>query len=267
MPRGATFRGQPLLANHQKSWLWGTIPVWETLHASRWPVYELVLSTNASQPIHEKCREMARKNGIPVRQESSARLKQLCGAKDHQGILALMGPFPYVPLKQILNSTNSAATGSGATGDVIVVLDRLQDPFNVGAIVRSAAALGAQGLVLGTDSQVGITSHVARSSVGTVNQIPICRIKSLRSAIEELGRNQYQILAATLDATTPVAEIHPQHSSQRRRYAIIIGNEASGVSPDLIGQCDTEIAIPMKGTAESLNAAVAAGIILYELTR
>ena len=262
MPRGATFRGQPLLANHQKSWLWGTIPVWETLHADRWPVYELILSTNANQPIHEKCRDMAKKNGIPIREEKPARLKQLCGAKDHQGILALMGPFPYVPLKEILNSTNS-----GATGDVIVVLDRLQDPFNVGAIVRSAAALGAQGLVLGTDSQVGITSHVARSSVGTVNQIPICRLKSLRSAVEELGRSQYRILAATLDATTPVAEIHPQHSAQRQRYAIVIGNEATGISPELIEQCDTEIAIPMKGTAESLNAAVAAGIILYELTR
>ncbi len=257
MPRVGTFRGKPLLANHQKSWLWGTIPVWETLHANRWPVYELVLGSHADQPIHQKCVELAKKHEIPVRQETSARMKQLCGASDHQGILALMGPFPFVPLNQILDSTNSS--------DVIVLLDRLQDPFNVGAIIRSAAAFGVQGVILGTKSQVGITSHVARSSAGTVNQIPICRVEDWEDSISNLKQNGYQILAATLAAKLPVAQ--SRSSESRQPVVVIIGNEATGVSPSLIEQCDTEILIPMKGTAESLNAAVAAGIILYELSR
>ena len=259
MPRVGTFRGKPLLANHQKSWLWGTIPVWETLHANRWPVYELVLGSHADQPIHQKCLELAKKHEIPVRQETSARIKQLCGASDHQGILALMGPFPYVRLNQILDSTNS--------GDLLVLLDRLQDPFNVGAIIRSAAAFGVQGVILGTQSQVGITSHVARSSAGTVNQIPICRVEDLESTINSFKQNSFQILAATLDATKPVAEIRSQQSEQHQSIVMVIGNEATGVSSSLIEHCDTEILIPMKGTTESLNAAVAAGIILYELTR
>lgn len=257
MPRAGTFRGQPLLANHQKSWLWGTIPVWETLHANRWPIYELIFSSNATQPIHQKCLELAEKNGIPVREESSARMKQLCGAGDHQGILSLMGPFPFTPLHQLFESANNS--------DVIVLLDRLQDPFNVGAIIRSAAAFGIQGIVLGTQSQVGITSHVARSSVGTVNQLPICRVDHLEKTIETLKQNNYQILTATLEAERSVAEI--RSSNPRHPVVIIIGNEAAGISPELIALCDNKISIPMKGTAESLNAAVAAGIILYELTR
>jgi len=259
MPRFGTFRGKPLLANHQKSWLWGTIPVWETLHANRWPVYELVLGSHADQPIHQKCVELAKKHEIPVRQETSARMKQFCGASDHQGILALMGPFPYVRLNQILDSTNS--------GELIVLLDRLQDPFNVGAIIRSAAAFGVQGVILGTQSQVGITSHVARSSAGTVNQVPICRVEDLESTINSLKQNSFQILAATLAAKKSVAEIRSQKSKQYQSFVMVIGNEATGVSPSLIKHCDTEILIPMKGTTESLNAAVAAGIILYELTR
>ncbi len=257
MPRAGTFRGKPLLANHQKSWLWGTIPVWETLHANRWPVYELILSHNANQPIHHKCRELAKKCEIPVREETATRIKQLCGANDHQGILALMGPFPYVRLNQILNATNNSS--------LIVLLDRLQDPFNMGAIIRSAAAFGVQGVITGTQSQVGITSHVARSSAGTVNQLPICRLDDLHSAIDTLKKNGFQILASTLDAEIPITQVRSAETSHP--LAVIIGNEATGVSPELLEQCDIQVTIPMKGTAESLNAAVATGIVLYELTR
>lgn len=258
MPRSGTYHGQPLLSNHQKSWLWGTIPVWETLRQNRWPVYELVLSTTATRPIHQQCLELAKERGLRIRNETSSRLEQLCGASDHQGILALMGPFPYAPLTQLSESRHNS--------DVIMMLDRLQDPFNVGAIIRSAAAFGIQGVIIGTQSQVGITSHVARSSAGTVNQVPVCRVEHLNETATQLKQLGYQILAATLDAELSVTKARPC-SSKKRPLVVIIGNEATGVSQELLAICDDEISIPMKGTAESLNAAVAAGVILFELTR
>ena len=258
MPRAGTYHGRPLLSNHQKSWLWGTIPVWETLLQNRWPIYELVLSPSADQSIHRKCSELAQEQGIAIRQDSATRMKQLCGAGDHQGIIALMGPFPYTPLEKIFEAVNPS--------DVIVLLDRLQDPFNVGAIIRSAAAFGAQGVVFGKQSQVGINSHVARSSVGTVNQIPISRVDDLNQTVIQMKSQGYQVLSATLDAEQSVTEIRSGGESQQP-VVIIIGNEATGVSSELQAACDTTISIPMKGTAESLNAAVAAGVILFELTK
>ena len=258
MPRAGTYHGKPLLSNHQKSWLWGTIPVWETLHANRWPIYELVLSTSASQPIHQQCLDVAENRGITIRTEASSRLQQLCGSTDHQGLLALMGPFPYTPISQLLESVNPT--------DVIVLLDRLQDPFNAGAIIRSAAVFGVQGIVIGTESQVGMTSHVARSSAGTVNQLPVSRVENLNETVAQLQQHGYQILATTVDAKVSVTDIRAS-SDQQHPVVVIIGNEASGVSPDLLSLCDKEISIPMKGTAESLNAAVAAGVVLFELTK
>jgi len=258
MPRAGMYHGQPLLSNHQKSWLWGTIPVWETLHYKNWPIYELVLSHSASQPIHQQSLELAQNQGIEIRRETPARLKQLCGARDHQGILALMGPFPYASLTQMLESKEGTK--------LLVLLDRLQDPFNVGAIIRSAVAFGIQGIIFGLQSQVGITSHVARSSAGTVNHLPICRVDSLGQTIKQLKEQSYQIFAATADATCSVTELRTP-GQQQRPAVIIIGNEATGVSPELLSLCDTSLSIPMKGTADSLNAAVAAGVILFELTR
>lgn len=249
--------GQKLLSNHQKSWLWGTIAVWETLQTGRWPIHELLLSDQASQQVHEDCRQLAEERDIPCRIESARRLEQLSKAKDHQGILARLGPFPYASLDEILDQLSSAG--------LLLMLDRVQDPFNFGAIVRTAAALGIEGVIIGTREQAAISSHVVRSSAGAVNHIPICEVDNLQATLEVCRQARCQSLAATMNGAHAVQDIRALPEFSHSPLLLIIGNEARGVAPALLEQCATTVHIPMQGAVESLNAAVAAGILMFAL--
>jgi len=248
---------ESLLSNHQKSWLWGTVAVWETLQTGRWPIRELVLSEQANQPVHADCRQLAEERGIPCRDESPQRIEQLCKAKDHQGILALLGPFPYAAKQDLLDGIGGAA--------VLLMLDRLQDPFNFGAIVRTAAALGIEGVIIGSRGQAAISSHVVRSSAGAVNHVPICRVDNLQSMLAECRDRGCQPLAATMDGEIAVDDVRSLPEFRNAPLLLIIGNEAEGVDSALLEQCTATVHIPMRGAVESLNAAVAAGILMFAL--
>ncbi|WP_339746788.1 23S rRNA (guanosine(2251)-2'-O)-methyltransferase RlmB [uncultured Rubinisphaera sp.] len=258
MPRSRSNSAQPLLSNHQKSWLWGSLCVTETLEHGRWPIYELILAENANQPIHQQIEQAAISAKIPIERQSSKRLEQLCKSRDHQGVLALMGPFPYGNFEKLLTQISSKSR--------FVILDCIQDPFNFGAIVRSAAAFGMTGILIGKNSQVGVTSHVARSSVGMVNRIPICQFENLTPAIQELRSKNTAIFSAEQNGSLDIRQIFqvPEHCQQP--LAIIMGNEAEGISSEMKSLCTNSVRIPMAAGVESLNAAVSAGILMYELS-
>lgn len=257
MARHGTHRGKPLLSNHQKSWLWGTVPVFETLHARCWPVYELVMANSGESEWHQRIRALAESQQIPLRRESATRLTELCKASDHQGILALLGPFPYAPLAPLLPGANAAS--------VILLLDRLQDAHNFGAIVRSAAAFGTRAVIIGEAEQVPVNSHVARSSAGAVNHVPICRARNLASTLKDCRAAGFRILAATMQGNLSIRNVRLADRYAKAPLVLLIGNEATGIAPELIALCDDTLSIPMTGPVESLNAAVAAGILLFEL--
>lgn len=241
---------KPLLGNHQRSWVWGRNLVAETLRAGIWVPYELRVTVEAERDL----RDLAVSRGVAAHVEPAGRLAQLCGAADHQGVIAKMPPFPYSDAADLL---------AGATHDAFfVITDHLRDPYNFGAIVRSAEGFGAAGLFIPAERQVGVTSQVARSSAGAVNHVPIARVDDLPRLADELKKRGTRLVAASEHATVPVAE-----ADLSGPLAVVIGSEGAGIDARLLARCDLAVAIPLAGRVGSLNAAVAAGILLYEVAR
>ncbi len=247
-------RKSPLMGNHQRCWLWGRHVVLETLLAGRWPIIELRMSAGLSEEDRQAVTGLAAENEIPVTVEPAPRLAQLCGATDHQGLLAKMPPFPYSSLAEVISV--------GAGSPALVLLDRVQDPHNFGAIIRAADVLGMDGLIVGTDRQSEVTSVVARSSAGAVNHLPIARVTNLVDAVQECRRSGFSVVAADAGATNDLAQ---QDLSVPTLF--VLGNEHAGVSGSLLALSQATVKIPQTGQIESLNVAVAAGICFYELRR
>ena len=240
---------QPLLGSHQRSWIWGRNLLRETLRANRWRPHVLHLSHESDQ---QELATLAESAGIPIEWESTARLTQRCGAADHQGAIAKMPPFPYATPAELLTQANPR----------LIITDHLQDPFNFGAILRVADCFSATGVLIPQTRQVGVTSQVARSSAGAVNHLPIARTDHLPRDLQSLKTQGIRLVAATEHAATPL----PQ-ADLRAPLAIVIGNEGVGISPEILAHCDLAVAIPITSPVGSLNAAVAAGILMYEIAR
>lgn len=243
-----------LLGNHQRSWLWGRNLVQETLAAARWPIVELYLANDLSVEQSEKAHSAAAQTGIVPKVVAPHILRQLSHTSEHQGYLAKMGPFPYRDPQEFL--------AAAPTRVLYLVLDAIQDPYNFGAILRSADAFGVDGVFIGSERQVQVTSMVARSSVGGINRVPIAQADELPTLIDGLRERQIQIIAATEKAALPITACDFQQPT-----AIIIGNEGQGISPELLSRCSRLAQIPMLGKLGSLNAAVATSIFCYEVQR
>jgi 23S rRNA (guanosine2251-2'-O)-methyltransferase len=243
------------LGNHQRSWLWGRNLVCETALAGEWPMLELWLADDlAGDLVDELTTAVSARWRCAIHRGTRRDLERLCHETSHQGCLARMGPYPYRELGDLVAKSR---------GDVaLLVLDGIQDSFNLGAIVRSAAALGIDGLLLGTRGQSPITSQAARSSAGAVNRLPIARVESLPEALEWLRRQGVRVLGTDPHAGTAL----PQ-SDLRGAIAIVLGNEALGISREVWECCTDRLRIPLTSEVESLNAAAAAALVAYECSR
>lgn len=248
-------RKRGVLGNHQRAWLWGRHAVVETLRAGRWVPLEVRIATDILDEalIHEVER-LCQQQSIECSHLTSDALQQLVHARDHQGIAARMPSYPWQTLEQFFEGIHQQG--------LIVVLDRIQDPHNLGSILRSADLFGVQGIVVGTQQQCDVTSHVVRSSVGAVNYLHMCRTESLPQAVAELKAQQFQIVGATENGMSL-----PETALSAESTAVIIGNEGQGIDEQLLTACDIYCAIPQTGHVGSLNAAVAAGILFYEAFR
>lgn len=247
-------RKQQVMGNHQRCWLWGRHLVLETLKAQRWPILELVLSDELDSVDLQRMTEFAEELTVSITVEHHERLTQLSGARDHQGMLARMPPYPFCSLDDIQNPPSGALA--------LMVLDRIQDPHNFGAMIRAAEVMGLHGMVVGEKHQSDVTAAVARSSAGAVNHLPICRVANLNASVERLKENGVTVIATAMRNGVSLSEWDFTQPT-----AIILGNENTGVSQELLDDCEASVHIPQAGHVESLNAAVAAGIVCYELRR
>ncbi|MHC4877497.1 MAG: 23S rRNA (guanosine(2251)-2'-O)-methyltransferase RlmB [Planctomycetota bacterium] len=243
-----------LLGSHQKCWLWGRHTVSEALAARRWLPLELVLSTEIGDELRESVQSTAAELDIPVEVCPHDRLTQLCGARDHQGLLAKMPEYPYATAEDAIAAASAPA--------FFLILDAIQDPFNLGAICRVACVFGVDAIFVGSKSQVGITSQVARSSAGAVNRLTISRVDDLLELADKL-----QTCGVRLAATSPHADHRLDAAPLNEPLAMIIGNEGAGVRPELSAVCDLTVSIPQATMFDSLNAAVSTGIVCYEVLR
>jgi 23S rRNA (guanosine2251-2'-O)-methyltransferase len=257
--------------NHQRSWLWGYHAVTETLLTGRWPVIEIF----SNQQAFEKSADLllAKKNsGIPFTVVDSSRLEELAQTRDHQGLVIRLGQFPYQNLqtssrvvKQAMEDQSHGhfqPPDSRHARPLVVICDRIQDSFNFGAILRSCDGVSVLGVIVGDQAQAEVTPHVVRSSSGAINHVPIIRVDSLIEAARRLQEQGLQLVAADANTKTGVWDADVSGAT-----ALVIGSEATGISSELLSICNQKLCIPMQGKVTSLNAAVAAGILLYEIRR
>lgn len=247
------------LGNHNRCWIWGQHAVGETLRAGRWPILELVIDQDQPDLCDQVQRWIAESGAkaspVPQRTATRPQMDRLLRTEDHQGLAARMSEYPYLAWSLFEQQLVSAV-------QPILVLDRLQDPFNFGAILRCGEVLGVAGVVVGEREQAGVSSQVARSSAGAVNHLSIVRVPDLSTSLLRLKSIGWSLVGASEKARTVCGQF-----TWPAKSAIVIGNEGRGIAADLQALCDDLVVIPQQGTVSSLNAAVSAGILLFDCHR
>jgi 23S rRNA (guanosine2251-2'-O)-methyltransferase len=245
---------RPLLTNHNRCWIWGRNTVLETLRAGRWPVLELVYSERCESTALDEVFTIANQSAIQLDLLHDAEITKKCRSDEHQGLAARMPPFPYQDVSHLLDQRPQTPA--------FVLLDRIHDPYNFGAIIRSVEVLGIDGVIVGTRDQALVNSQVARSSAGAVNYVPIAQVNDLVSAVVDLRDRGFQIVGTSDHASASIFE-----ADFRQKTVLVIGNEGHGIQPALESLCTCFVQIPVLGQVSSLNAAVSAGILFYEVLR
>jgi 23S rRNA (guanosine2251-2'-O)-methyltransferase len=228
----------------------GRNPVWEALKAGR-PVEKLILSKTINQESVRGITGIARGRNIKIEFAPNEKLDAMSSTGKHQGVIAICALKQYDDLDDVLNNIQQ----QGKT-PFIILLDEVQDPHNLGAVVRTAECAGAQAVV--------VTQHnsaVARASAGAVEHVPVCKAQNLAQTLEKLKERGIWTVGA--DATgKPVWEI-----DLKGPIALVVGGEDGGVRRLVLEKCDFVAGLPMFGQINSLNASVAAGILMYEVVR
>lgn len=202
---------------------------------------------------------LARQAGAVVKRVRAAKLRGMCGTDSHQGVAAWGACIAYVPLEEIL-----AAARAKGEPPFLVLADGVEDPHNLGAILRSALLCGAHGAVIPRRGGVSVTSTVLKSSAGAAARLPIARVANIGEAVRRLKAQNLFVYCA--DPNGPAAF----RQNLTGPVALVLGSEGSGVSPLVRSLCDGVVSLPMAGGGtgvDSFNVSVAAGIILYEIMR
>ena len=215
---------------------------------------ELYLSSGLDDQQMNLVQELAQVRGVEPELVAPARIRELCHAGDHQGVLARMGVFPYADWNLML--------GELTAGSFVLALDHLEDPHNLGTLIRSAEIFGVDAVVMPDKGQVGVTSAVARSSAGAVNRVPLVRIENLREGILALKKIGLACVGASEKSSLFIDQFDLASG-----LVLVIGNEGRGLSTEVQDVCDECVAIPQMGEIGSLNAAAAGAIFFYEVSR
>ena len=206
-------------------------------------------------PVRTIARE-ARKTDTIINYVSKERLDQLSETRVHQGVIAQVAAYEYATVEDIL-----AKAEEKGEPPFIFLLDNVEDPHNLGAIIRTANLAGAHGVIIPKRRAVGLTSTVAKTSAGAINYTPVATVTNLVRTIEELKEKGIWFVCADMDGDTMY------QLNLTGPIGLVIGNEGEGVSRLVREACDFTASIPMKGDIDSLNASVAAGVLAYEIVR
>jgi 23S rRNA (guanosine2251-2'-O)-methyltransferase len=237
--------------------LTGINAVREALQAGS-AIDRIVIARGRQETRTEEIVQLARGRGIPVRFEDRSQIDRLANSKDHQGVVALVAARAASSLDDVLQRANA---GGGSHG-LIVLLDGVEDPHNLGAIVRTALAAGAHGVVIPERRAVGLTDTVARASAGALAHLPIARVTNLARAMEELKEAGFWLVG--LDETAEKNYTEVDYTSS---MGIILGGEGQGLHDLTRKRCDFVVSLPTTGPVKSLNVSVAAGVVLFEALR
>ncbi len=235
------------------SYLLGIHAVEEALQAGR-PLDRIVIAIGRHGTRMEEIVRRARERGVPIRFEDRGQLDRLAMSRDHQGVIALAASRAALALEDLLETK----TGQS----LLVLLDGVEDPQNLGAIVRTALAAGAEGVIIPERRAAGLTDAVSRASAGALEHLPVARVKNLVRSMEQLKEAGYWLIG--LDET---AEQIYTEAKFTGNIGIVLGGEGHGLHELTRKRCDFIVSIPTTGPVRSLNVSVAAGVVLFEAVR
>ncbi|PWU67490.1 23S rRNA (guanosine(2251)-2'-O)-methyltransferase RlmB [Gracilibacillus dipsosauri] len=239
-----------------QEWMVGKNTVMEILESGR-SIEKIYLLENLNPSLAKKIQAMAKKANATVQRVPKKKLDQLVENSNHQGIAALVSAYEYASLEQLF-----AIGEERNENPFFILLDEIEDPHNLGSILRTADATGAHGVIIPKRRAVGLTATVAKTSVGAIEHIPVVRVTNIVQTIEELKARNVWVVGTEAEATEDYRQLDGSLP-----LALVIGNEGKGMSRLVKKNCDWTVSLPMKGRVSSLNASVAASILMYEIYR
>ena len=231
----------------------GRNPIREALKAGA-PVEKLLIAEGYLSGVANEIIALAKNNGVVVQKVQRSRLDEIYSA--HQGMLAYVAQAEYSTVEEILSQAEEKNEEP-----FIVILDGITDPYNLGAIIRSAECAGAHGVIIPERHSSGLTPTVAKAAAGSLAYMKVARVGNINRTIDELKERGVWICAAALDGENAF------EADLSGPIAIVIGSEGDGISRLTLEKCDRRLTLPMKGHIDSLNASVASGILLYQVMR
>ena len=231
------------------------VPCWKAFRAGKTIDKLFVLDGCQDGPVKSILRE-AKKTDTIINFVDKERLDRLANSGHHQGVVAQAAAYEYAEVEDILNAAKEKGEAP-----FIFILDEIEDPHNLGAIIRTANLCGAHGVIIPKRRAVGLTATVAKTSAGAINYTPVAKVTNIAKTIEELKKEGMWFVCADMDGQTMY------DLNLTGPIGLVIGNEGAGVSRLVKEKCDFTASIPMKGDIDSLNASVAAGVLAYEIVR
>ena len=242
--------------NNFYDWIWGKHSVYEALNSERainriWCTSEIF----SSEKFYILLKDLKSK-GVLVEEVSWNRLSQLTFGASHQGVALQLASSKTISLEKLINFSKK-----NSANPIILALDGITDPHNVGAIIRSAEAFDCKGIILPQRRSAGLTGTVAKVAAGALEHLPVTRVINLNRALEELKKNGFLIIGLSGDGNLTISKFN-----EKIPIVVIVGSEDKGISLLTQKKCDFLLKIPLKGKTSSLNASVAAAISLFHLT-
>lgn len=249
--QGQAFEGQ----EKREDVIAGRNPVTEALRSGR-AIDTLLVAKNAASGAVVGIVAKAREKGITVKEVDSRKLDFLCAGENHQGIAALAAVKEYSTIDDIF-----ALAEERGEPPFVAVLDEIEDPHNLGAIIRTAECAGVHGIIIPKRRSAGLSYAVGKASAGAVEYVPVARVTNIPAAIDQLKEKGLWIFGADMDGTEYTK------CNFEGPVALVIGNEGKGIGKLVRQKCDVIVSLPMKGKINSLNASVAAGILMYQIAK
>lgn len=243
--------------NNEEDFIEGRNPVIEALKAGR-SINKILVAKGDREGSIKSLIGMAREKKIVIVEVDRHKLDEMSRTSSHQGVIALVSPRAYVEIEDILK-----IAGKRKEDPFLVILDGITDANNLGAILRTADAAGVHGVIIPKRRAVGLNSIVAKASAGAVEYVPVAKVTNISQTIDLLKKNNIWVAGTDSEENDTIYT----KADLKGPLAIVIGGEGSGIGRLVKEKCDFSVKIPMKGKIGSLNASVAAGLVIYEAVR
>lgn len=237
--------------------IYGINPVWEILKSEGSAVRKIIVAEGRRGGDVKRILELASARGVAVDVRRREDLDRQAGTSAHQGVLCLCGEYVYASLADVVANRHPVFTGC-----LVLLLDGIEDPQNLGSLIRTACCFGANGVVIPRDRASGVTPAVIKASAGAASHIPVARVVNLIQAIDFFKENGFWIYGTDVGAQCPVGSVRFDGN-----VGLVMGSEGKGMRPLVRKHCDVILSIPLFGRVDSLNVSVAAGILLHEIRR